>query len=83
MISEEKIYHLSRDEIIIRVRKKDTKEKIQIFIRNGELISLTQKQFETPVKQTSFAMALRKYLLNGRIIETGFFRKIYCPSQAT
>ncbi|MCK4901901.1 MAG: NFACT family protein [Thermoplasmatales archaeon] len=65
----DKINHLSRDEILIRVRKRETKQKEQIFIRNGELISLTQKQFETPLKPTSFVMALRKYLLNGRIAE--------------
>jgi len=65
----EKIYQLSRDEILIKVKSKNKKEKEQIFIRNGELICLTDKDFKTPDKPSSFAMALRKYLMNGRIID--------------
>ena len=65
----EKIYQLSRDEILIKTKKINTKEKEQIFIRNGELICLSDKDFETPEKPSSFAMALRKYLMNGRIID--------------
>ena len=65
----EKIYQLSRDEILIKVKSTNKKEKEQIFIRNGELICLTDKDFKTPDKPSSFAMALRKYLMNGRIID--------------
>jgi predicted ribosome quality control (RQC) complex YloA/Tae2 family protein/ribosomal protein L23 len=65
----EKIYQLSRDEILIKVKNANTKEKEQIFIRNGELICLSDNDFETPEKPSSFAMALRKYLMNGRIID--------------
>lgn len=65
----EKIYQLSRDEILIKVKNTNTKEKEQIFIRNGELICLSDNDFETPEKPSSFAMALRKYLMNGRIID--------------
>ena len=65
----EKIYQLSRDEILIKVKNTNKKEKEQIFIRNGELICLSEKDFETPDKPSSFAMALRKYLMNGRIID--------------
>lgn len=65
----EKIYQLSRDEILIKVKNTNKKEKEQIFIRNGELICLSDKDFKTPEKPSSFAMALRKYLMNGRIID--------------
>jgi len=63
------IYQLSRDELLIRVKNINTKQKENIFVRNGELMCLTKKQFETPTKPTTFAMTLRKYLLNGRITE--------------
>ncbi len=65
----EKIYQLSHDEILIKVKNINNKEKEQIFIRNGELICLPEKDFETPEKPSSFAMALRKYLMNGIIID--------------
>jgi predicted ribosome quality control (RQC) complex YloA/Tae2 family protein len=61
------IYQLTRDELLIRVSHNKTKEKESIFIRNGDLICLTKKQFEAPLKPTNFAMTLRKYLLNGKI----------------
>ncbi len=63
----EKIYQLSRSEILIKVKNIQTKQKESIYIRNGELICTTQKQLETPTKPSTFAMTLRKYLLNGRI----------------
>ncbi len=63
----EKIYQLSRDEILIKVKNVNTKQKEQLFIRNGELICLSDNEFQTPEKPSSFAMALRKYLTNGRI----------------
>ncbi len=65
----EKIYQLSKDEILIKIKNIKTKKKDQIYIRNGELICLTDKEFETPEKPSSFAMALRKYLMKGRIID--------------
>jgi len=61
------IYQLTRDELLIRLTHSKTKQKESIFIRNGDLICLTKKQFEAPIKPTNFAMTLRKYLLNGRI----------------
>jgi predicted ribosome quality control (RQC) complex YloA/Tae2 family protein len=63
----EKIYQLSRSEVLIKVKNVQTKQKESIYIRNGELICTTQKQLETPTKPSTFAMTLRKYLLNGRI----------------
>jgi len=63
----DKIYQLTRDELLIRVKNIATKQKESIFIRNGDLICLTQKQFDIPLKPTTFAMTLRKYLLNGII----------------
>ena len=65
----EKIYQLSRDEILLRVQQKTANQKESIFIRNGELLCLTQKPFEAPEKPSLFAMTLRKYLLNGKISE--------------
>jgi predicted ribosome quality control (RQC) complex YloA/Tae2 family protein len=65
----EKIYQLSRDEILLRVQQTSTNRKEQIFIRNKELLCLTQKQFDAPEKPSVFAMTLRKYLLNGKISE--------------
>jgi predicted ribosome quality control (RQC) complex YloA/Tae2 family protein len=65
----EKIYQLSRDEILLRVQQKTANQKVSIFIRNGELLCLTQKQFDAPEKPSLFAMTLRKYLLNGKISE--------------
>ncbi len=63
----EKIYQLSRDEILLRVQQTSTNRKEQLFIRNKELLCLTQKQFDAPEKPSVFAMTLRKYLLNGKI----------------
>ena len=63
----DKTYQLTRDELLIRVNNRKIKQKESIFVRNGELICTTQKKFETPLKPTTFAMTLRKYILNGRI----------------
>jgi len=63
----DKIYQLTRDDLLIRIKNIKTKQKESIFIRNGELLCLTQKKFETPLKPSTFAMTLRKYLLNGKI----------------
>jgi predicted ribosome quality control (RQC) complex YloA/Tae2 family protein len=62
----DKIYHLTRDELLIKV-KTENKDKINLFARNGELICITDKALETPQKPSTFAMTLRKYLLNGKI----------------
>jgi len=63
----DKIYQPTRDELIIRVNNSKTKQKETIYIRNGELICLTEKQIDAPTKPTDFSMILRKYLLNGKI----------------
>jgi len=63
----DKIYQPTRDELIIRVNNSKTKQKETIYIRNGELICLTEKQIDAPTKPTNFSMILRKYLLNGKI----------------
>ena len=65
----EKIYQLSREEILLRVQQKTGSQKESLFIRNGELFCRTQKSFDTPEKPSLFAMTLRKYLLNGKISE--------------
>jgi len=63
----EKIYQLSRDEILLRVQQKTEGQKESLFIRNGELFCRTQRSFDAPEKPSLFAMTLRKYLLNGKI----------------
>jgi len=63
----DKIYQLNRNDLLIRFKNIKTKQKESIFIRNGELLCVTQKQLETPLKPSTFAMTLRKYLLNGKI----------------
>lgn len=63
----EKIYQLSRDEILLRIQQNTKNQKESLFIRNGELFCRTQKSFDVPEKPSLFAMTLRKYLLNGRI----------------
>lgn len=65
----DKIYQISRNEILIRVRNIENKEKYSIYVRNSELITLTQKEFEKPIRPSTFAMTLRKYLSNGRLTE--------------
>jgi len=65
----DKIYQLTRSELLIRIKNIQTKEKESIYIRNGDFLSVTQKELKTPQRPTMFAMALRKYLQNGRITE--------------
>jgi predicted ribosome quality control (RQC) complex YloA/Tae2 family protein len=65
----EKIYQISRNEIIIRVKNIKSKKKDTIYIKNGSLFCITQKDFVTPKKPSTFSLTLRKYLLNGRIID--------------
>jgi predicted ribosome quality control (RQC) complex YloA/Tae2 family protein len=52
---------------LIRLNNRKTKRKENVFIRNGKLICLADKEFKTPLKPSTFAMTLRKHLLNGVI----------------
>jgi len=63
----EKIYQISKDEIVIKIKNIQTKEKKQIYIKNGDFLTITNKDFEKPKNPSVFAMTLRKYLSNGRI----------------
>jgi len=65
----DKIYQITQNELLIKLKNISTKQKENIFIRNGELISLTKKEFKIPLTPSIFAMTLRKYLQNGRIIQ--------------
>ena len=65
----DKIYQITQNELLIRLKNISTKQKENIFIRNGELICITNKDFKIPLKPSVFAMTLRKYLQNGKIIE--------------
>ena len=63
----EKIYQLSRSEILIRIKNIKTKQKDSLFIKNGDFICKTITPLETPSKPSTFAITLRKYLQNGKI----------------
>lgn len=63
----EKIFQLNWNEIIIRLKNPKTKIRENLFIKNGELICLTKKQFDTPLKPKTFSLTLRKHILNGKI----------------
>lgn len=65
----DKIYQLSSNEILIRVNNRQTKQKEILYAHNNGLFFRTKKSFETPMKPTTFAMTLRKYVNNGRITE--------------
>lgn len=65
----DKIYQLSQNEILIRFRNTNNKNKESFFVRNGEFICWTDKQIQTPQRPSTFAMTLRKYLQNGRIVD--------------
>jgi len=64
----DKIFQPTRNELVIRVNNSKTKQKENLFIRNGKFICLTQKQIEAPTKPTNFAMVLRKHILDGKIV---------------
>jgi predicted ribosome quality control (RQC) complex YloA/Tae2 family protein len=65
----EKIYNIDRNKILIKTKDIGTKQKNNIFINNGKLICITDKDFQFPIKPSTFIMTLRKYLINGRIVE--------------
>ncbi len=67
--SIDKIYQISRNELLIRIKNIQTKQKESIYIRNGEFLCITKKDFQIPQKPSVFAMTLRKYLVNGKISE--------------
>lgn len=63
----DKIYQPSRDELLIKINNSTTNKKQTIYIKNGELFCITQKEFTVPQNPSTFAMTCRKYLQNGRI----------------
>ena len=63
----EKIYQLARDELLIKTKDIETRNKKNIFVRNEKLLCKTQKQFTVPTVPSMFVMILRKYLMNGKI----------------
>jgi predicted ribosome quality control (RQC) complex YloA/Tae2 family protein len=65
----DKIYQLSRNDILIRINNVNKNSKENIFVRNAEFLCVTRRQFKTPIQPTTFAMTLRKYLSNGKITE--------------
>ena len=65
----EKIYQINQSDLIIKIKNITKKQKESIFIRNGELILITNEKFEAPLNPSNFAMTLRKYLVNGVIAE--------------
>jgi len=63
----DKIYQITRNELLIRINNKKNNQSEFIFIRNGGLLCTTQKRFDVPKTPSMFAMTMRKYLLNGQI----------------
>ena len=63
----DKIYQLSKDDVLIKIRNVQQNKKEYLFIRNGEFICRTEKNIVTPLTPTTFAMTLRKYIANSKI----------------
>ncbi|MBN2602980.1 MAG: NFACT family protein [Candidatus Thermoplasmatota archaeon] len=63
----EKIFQLNWNELIIRLKNPATKIRETLFIRNGELICITKKQFDVPLKPKTFTLTSRKNLINSKI----------------
>ncbi|MBN2065905.1 MAG: NFACT family protein [Candidatus Thermoplasmatota archaeon] len=63
----EKIYQLTRNDFLLRLKNIETKEKHALYIRNGGFLCTTEKNIETPQTPSTFAMTLRKYLQQGII----------------
>lgn len=58
-------FYQKEDEIYIKIKK----EKKEIFIKNSKWICISKYREESLEHPPAFAMALRKYLSNGKIIE--------------
>ena len=65
----DKIFQPNKKDLLLRLNTPKIKEKIFLYIRNGELIFLTDKKIEAPLKPSTFVSTLRKYISNGRIKE--------------
>lgn len=63
----DKIYQITRDELLIKINNKRINQTEFIYIKNGEMFCITQKRFDVPKTPSVFAMTMRKYLLNGQI----------------
>jgi len=63
----DKIYQLSKEEVIIRVNNRQIKQKEILYAHSDGLFFRTTDSFDTPMKPTTFAMTLRKHINNGRI----------------
>ena len=68
------IYQITRNEFLIRIKNIQTKQKKFIYIRNGDFLCITKNDFQKPQTPSTFAMTLRKYLLNGRINEISQYK---------
>jgi predicted ribosome quality control (RQC) complex YloA/Tae2 family protein len=65
----EKIYQLTPDTLLLKIKTPKTTGTDQLLIRNESLICLTDRKLETPETPSVFAMTLRKYLQGGRITQ--------------
>ena len=63
----DKIYQLSKDEVLIRIRNMQQKKKEYIYIQNEQILCRLQESPPTPIKPSTFAMTLRKHITNARI----------------
>lgn len=64
----DKIYDLEKDTIQIRLHN-PIEKKINIIIKNQFFFFITKKEFNKPLKPSSFTMLLRKHLTNSHIEE--------------
>ena len=72
-----KSYQLSKDEILIKLSGTETKK--QLYAKNESFLCETSQELETPTRPSTFAMTLRKYLANGKLVsveQLGFDRII-------
>lgn len=63
-----KINNISTNDIVMTIRKKANKKLIISSHNNNFRIHLTSKNYENPSKPSNFCTLLRKYLLNGFIV---------------
>lgn len=62
----EQLYQPEKDKFFLKL-KLPSKNKIGLLIKNGKWLNLTQKEQTMPKTPTSFIMAMRKLLANGKI----------------
>jgi predicted ribosome quality control (RQC) complex YloA/Tae2 family protein len=65
----EKVFQPTKDDLVLRVKQRQSNDKITLYIRNEQVLCITDKPVSAPQKPFTFAMTLKKYVLNGVITE--------------